>query len=138
MAKQRTNPRSSLQVMHNIPCTQAEAISDIHERIGKIEHTINGNGDGLPGMKGNLLLIKQSTDLIGKQIDELTNKFSAKSEIDDTIELNRLVDVGVKDALEKQSTKKIKTILTVKEFIIAGAIFINIAITLFFVLKEKL
>ena len=131
-----SNP-SQREILHQNPCTQTNTILEIHRRIGSIETTINGV-NGNDGMKTDLAIVKLSAKSMEKKLDDLSSSFSTKSEIDDTLEVQRRVDIEVKKRLEEERQKllqdkerKAKRALSIKDYVIAVFVVFNIILGIY-------
>ena len=114
------------------PCTKAEEIKTIGEKVESLYKTINGNGNG-KGMKTDLALVVKSNEEISKSLADLTLKMSGRAEVDNAIEVERRVSQELekriaeakKTEIEAADRKAMRAI-RVKDYIIAAVVIINL------------
>lgn len=128
------------QPLHSIPCTQASNIENIHNRMDKIEKTLNGNGDNAPGMKTDIALIKQSTTSINDDLVHIKDKLSTRAEIDFELEVERRVSSELSKKLKEIADAQViikkrgrDKITFAKDIILAVFIIINMILGYFII-----
>ena len=124
--------------MHTYPCSQAE-------HIRRIVNIIDGNGDGKPGMRGEILLIKHHIGEIDKKVEAILESLSAKAQIDDEIEIERRVNVKMEQREKEKKVERddnVKTKLAKRNdwrsFILVAIALLSFLFTMYkFNLEEK-
>lgn len=116
-------------VKHSTPCTQQSVIERLDEAF---------NGNGKPGMKTEIVLIKNHLETIDGNIDKIMSTLSAKKEIENAVEIERQVQLelariakeGRKEAGEK-TDKKYARRGDVRGFILVAVAIISLLINFY-------
>ena len=117
------------QELHSFPCTKTEEIKRIDKAVTEVTHAIKGNGRS--GLQTEVALIKDSVARIEANVKDLTVKLSSRIEIETELEIDRRVNVELEKRLENRREVSVKKALTIKEFILAAFIILNITLMVY-------
>ena len=105
-SKGMSNPDDNT-IYHGVPCSQSDNIGHLKSDVSEIKRDINTlyysiDGNGKPGMKMDLAIVKKDLGEVKTSIGEINKKLSTVAEIDLELEVSRRVHTRLNEIKAKK------------------------------------